>query len=281
MFEDVTRLVSLMDIFSRNENFKEVQTDHLKYFLLPVILGDLNARCILTGRDRGDIVETCQIYYIDFLQRMVDYEFTEVNVPKVKSLAVDESEEESSSSNVRSGMPNLSKMNNEREAMMARFRETKELESEIKTLKSLVSPGTRDEDLERKLYISMIKRFINFAIDEVQSLHREVDILRHMAAIKAGKAEPEPEKKSRPFKPIIITKDYRRKCMGLATPVCQCCLWMNSTSSGSRKAGFPLVVDNLTHSRTEPPTLRRRSSWKRSTCVRRTTKLIEMTKRRL
>lgn len=222
MFEDATRLVSIMDIFSRNENYKEVQTGHLKYFLLPVILGDLNNRCLLTGRDRADIVETCQIYYTDFLQRMVDYEFTEINVPKVKLMKVDGGDEEAennAAARPSPGRPNLTKSNNDREAMMNRFRETKELEAEIKTLKNLINPGTRDEELERKLFISMIKRFINFALDEIKLMHQEIDILRHMAAMKAGKIEPEPEKKSRPFQPIIITKDkLQKEVYGLGYP---------------------------------------------------------------
>merc|ERR1712013_87576 len=40
MLEDATRLVSLLDIFSRNEHHKELPGEHLKYFLLPVLLGD-------------------------------------------------------------------------------------------------------------------------------------------------------------------------------------------------------------------------------------------------
>ena len=39
MLEDATRLVSVLDLFSRNENFTEVPTEHLKFFLLPVLLG--------------------------------------------------------------------------------------------------------------------------------------------------------------------------------------------------------------------------------------------------
>ena len=48
-------------------------------------------------------------------------------------------------------------------------------------------------------------------LDEIESLQMEVDILKHMAAIKAGKVEEEPVKKSRPFKPIIITQDKLQK----------------------------------------------------------------------
>ena len=41
ILEDATRLVSLLDVFSRNENFSELPTEHLKFFLLPVLLGKI------------------------------------------------------------------------------------------------------------------------------------------------------------------------------------------------------------------------------------------------
>ena len=40
MLEDATRLVSILDVFSRNENYSEMPTENLKYFLLPVLLGN-------------------------------------------------------------------------------------------------------------------------------------------------------------------------------------------------------------------------------------------------
>ena len=52
MLEDATRLVSLLDIFSRNEHHKELPGEHLKYFLLPVLLGDLATR--LTEGERRE-----------------------------------------------------------------------------------------------------------------------------------------------------------------------------------------------------------------------------------
>jgi len=102
---------------------------------------------------------------------------------------------------------------------MARFRERKELEGEIKNLKSLLNPGTRDEDLERKLYINMIKRFVHIAKEELDSLQMEVDVLRYMAASKSGQIKEIEPKKSRPFKPIIITKDkLQKEVYGLGYP---------------------------------------------------------------
>jgi len=217
MLEDCTRLVSLINIFSRNENYKEVATEHLKYFLLPVLLGDMNAR--LTGTDRSELVEACQIYYIDFLQRAQDYEFTDIRVPELKPV---KGESEGGGGNPpggRPGPPDLAKMNREREAKMTRFREKKELESEIKSLKSLINPGTRDEDLERKLYLNMIRRFVHIAQDELESLRMEVDVLKYMALAKSGQVKEEAAKQSRPFQPIIITKDkLQKEVYGLGYP---------------------------------------------------------------
>ena len=43
ILEDATRLVSVLDIFSRNETVSEVPTEHLKFFLLPMLLGEFNS----------------------------------------------------------------------------------------------------------------------------------------------------------------------------------------------------------------------------------------------
>ena len=67
ILEDATRLVSLLDLFSRNETVSEVPTEHLKYFLLPAVLGSLNSK--LVDQDRLEIIRIIEAYYIDFLSR--------------------------------------------------------------------------------------------------------------------------------------------------------------------------------------------------------------------
>ena len=39
ILEDTTRLVSVLDLFSRNENVGDIPTESLKFMLLPVLLG--------------------------------------------------------------------------------------------------------------------------------------------------------------------------------------------------------------------------------------------------
>jgi len=213
MLEDATRLVSILDIFSRNENFTEMPTESLKYFLLPVLLGDLSNK--ITENDRGDVVENVQIYYIDYLQRCKDYGFAELGkIPKLIPVK-DESEEIEEVPR----MPDLTKMNAERSAKMTRYKQNKQLENDLKDLKVVLGGATQDEDVLRDYNLKMIQRFVNTSLDELNSLEMEVGVLKHMARVKAGKVAPVEEKPLRKMEPIIITKDKMQKeVYGLGYP---------------------------------------------------------------
>ena len=215
MLEDATRLVSLLDIFSRNEHHKELPGEHLKYFLLPVLLGDLTTR--LVEGERSEAVENAQVYYVDFLQRCTDYSIVELaSVPTV-TYVKEEGEEEKE--NVISGKPDLAKMNAERSGKMARFKETKQLKEDLRLLQESLAKG-RDEEVVRQFHIKLIKKFVNSSLDEMASLKMEVEMLQHMAKMRAGKvmveANPEPARK---LKPIVITADKMQKeVYGLGYP---------------------------------------------------------------
>jgi len=215
MLEDATRLVSILDIFSRNESYTEMSTECLKYFMLPVLLGDLENK--LCENERETVVEKVQIYYIDFLQRCKDYGFADLNrIPKMISVK-DELTEDGVEEVPR--MPDLSKMNSERSAKMARYKLNRQLETDIKELKVVLSGATKDEDVLRDYHLKMIQRFVNLSLDELNSLEMEVGVLKHMAKIKAGKVAPVEEKPVRKMEPIIITKDKMQKeVYGLGYP---------------------------------------------------------------
>lgn len=212
MLEDATRLVSVLDIFSKNEHFSEIPTEHLKYLLLPVLLGDLTNK--LVESDRGQVIEISQVYYRDYLQRSKDYGLADITVPELKS-----AEDRDDNSSKPPGRPDLAKMNAERNAKMARYSLQKQLESDIKVLKVAVASASRDEDVMREFYLKMIQRFVNTSLDEIGSLDMELEMLAHMAAMRAGKVAPEPEKKKKPMQPIIITKDkLQKEIYGLGYP---------------------------------------------------------------
>jgi hypothetical protein len=119
LLEDCTRLVSILDLFSKNETVSEVPTSSLKFFLLPVLLGDLQMKTT-DSTTRLELVKnpffhmpyllnlfiffTFQIkvvetYYIDFLQRVRDYEI-------VKNITIPKTTEEEEGP--RNGPPDLS-----------------------------------------------------------------------------------------------------------------------------------------------------------------------------
>ena len=218
MLEDATRLVSILDIFSSNENYSELPTEHLKFFLLPVLLGDLNNK--LMENERKEVVETVQVYYIDYLERCKDYGFTIDSIPKLvkfKNDSDDEDEEENVKTVPR--MPNMGKMNAERAAKMARYKQSKELDSDIKDLKVVLAGATRDEDVLRDYYLKLIQKYVNTSLDELSSLEMEVGVLRHMEKMRAGKVVVEEEKPQRRLQPIIITADkLQKEVYGLGYP---------------------------------------------------------------
>ena len=215
MLEDATRLVSLLDIFSRNEHHKELPGEHLKYFLLPVLLGDLTTR--LVEGERSEAVENAQVYYVDFLQRCTDYSIVELGSVPTVTYVKEEGEEEKE--NVISGKPDLAKMNAERSGKMARFKETKQLKEDLRLLQESLTKG-RDEEVVRQFHIKLIKKFVNSSLDEMASLKMEVEMLQHMAKMRAGKVMVEVNPKpARKLKPIVITADKMQKeVYGLGYP---------------------------------------------------------------
>ena len=204
MLEDATRLVSLLDVFSRNEKISEVQTEHLKYFLLPVLLGDLQAKVFDEHAEREDTIRIIEVYYKDYLTRCNDYEICQVRLPK---------EDEGSPPPKPGARPDLPKMNGERDAKIARFKEQKELEHRLRDLKEVLKKPSVDEDLVREFHLKTLKRFVNLCLDELLSFQTEKPLIAHMKLVRAGLAKDpkdEPQKK-RPLNPIIITKDQFQK----------------------------------------------------------------------
>lgn len=83
LFENATRLVSMVDMFSGNESFDEVATENIKYFLLPALLGMLTTK-ICGSENRLHIVDVTEIYFVDFLKRLKNYEIIDIEIPDTK-----------------------------------------------------------------------------------------------------------------------------------------------------------------------------------------------------
>merc|ERR1719435_303286 len=112
-------------------------------------------------------------------------------------------------------------MNAERDSKMARYKQSKQLDKDIKELAIVLGGAvTRDEDVVRDYHLKLIQKFINTSLDEICSLEMEVGVLKHMARMKAGTiSPPSPKQPSRKLEPIIITADkLQKEVYGLGYP---------------------------------------------------------------
>ena len=123
--ERCTKMVTSLQLFSRNETIDEVTTSSLRYLLLPSLLGDLtNIIPIKSARDRLPIAERVIAYYSDFLKRCQDYEVFHGEVPELK---------ESSGSNA--DPMDLKQQMRDRLSKVERFKEMRANEEKIKNLR--------------------------------------------------------------------------------------------------------------------------------------------------
>lgn len=213
ILEDATRLVSSLGLFSTNENVDEVATNDLKFFLLPVLLGDLSLK--LNSDDRLNILKVAEVYFQDFLQRCKDYSVGGLYIPDRDQLM--EYEEPPR----HPGPLGFEEMARQREDKIRKFREAKDLESKLIELKKALENPSSDESTTRDYYLLLIKKFVFSTIEEVKSISQEKPIVEHLIKTKKGNSDVKklPPFVSKPLKPIIITRDAVQKAVyGLGYP---------------------------------------------------------------
>lgn len=218
LFEDATKLVSIADIFSSNESIEEVATKNIRYLLLPALLGNLSLK--LCVEDRFSVIQTAEVYFRDFLKRCKNYGIVDIEIQEPnENSSLDSSE----SVQQQSHGTNLAVMARERNAKIQRYKEQKDLESQLEGLKrSVCNMSIVDEELERKYYLTLIKNFSNQAVDELNSIEMEKPLLEHMAKVRKDTGDKVKKGKfpsPKPLKPVIITRDeIQKKVFGAGYP---------------------------------------------------------------
>ena len=205
-------MVSSLGLFSTNENIDEVATGDLKFFLLPVLLGDLSLK--LNTEDRLSVLNIAEIYFKDFLRRCKEYAVSDVEIPDGNEIQVQEAPR-------RPGPMGFEEMARQREQKIKKFRETKDMESKLIELKKALDHPSYDESTAREYYLLLIKKFILSTMEELHTILQEKPIVEHIAKMKSGNASPQKSHppKSKPLQPIIITRDAVQKAVyGLGYP---------------------------------------------------------------
>ncbi|KAL6255023.1 hypothetical protein P5V15_013357 [Pogonomyrmex californicus] len=218
MFEDATRLVSVVDMFSNNETFEEIATENLKYFLLPALLGKLTMK-ICNIDDRMHLIKVAEIYFIDFLKRLKVYGLTNVEIPEINL-----TEEKEIKDVKKSTM--LEDMVIRRNIKLQRYKQEKDLESHLDTLKKNLDNPNIDDEIKREYFITLLRLYAVQIIDELNFLNTEKTILENMKEIgsmctSTSESQKTLKQKSSISKlqPIIITRDeVQKKVFGAGYP---------------------------------------------------------------
>ncbi|XP_075549853.1 immunoglobulin binding protein Tap42 [Dermacentor variabilis] len=218
-FENATHLVNETGIFSENEEIDEVATHHLKFLLLPALLGSLTQKKVTA--DRSEILRLSEVYFRDFLTRCRQYGVTSYELPETKDEEVPD--EKPASGTKKSETDSLLDACRKRKEKIARFTEQKAMEERQRQLKDLINSPTVDDEVLREYYNVLLKYWVNASIEELRSIEEEKPILQYMAKMKAqGKPTHEASTQrqpNKPLRPIIITRnEFQKQVYGVGYP---------------------------------------------------------------
>ncbi|GFS71328.1 immunoglobulin-binding protein 1b, partial [Nephila pilipes] len=189
--EKCTMMVNTLELFSCNETAEELQTASIRYLLLPAILGSLNLNVqnknVSDRMTYVEIAELCKqvfmyelltficdlfavvlVYFKDFLRRCSDYELCESSLKYFKEILNKENSNE-----VNSDPSSV------REKKIQLFKQKRELENKEMLLKSAILRPESEECI-REYYFVLLEKWILIAVDELENLKREKEILISM-----------------------------------------------------------------------------------------------------
>ncbi|XP_067263988.1 immunoglobulin-binding protein 1 [Chanodichthys erythropterus] len=217
--EEATRMVNQLNLFSRNEALEEIPTTDLKYLLLPALLGALTMKQVNPSK-RLEHVQAAHVYFRDFLQRCKDYDICSFQLPRASEDTTDTPTEErmNPSAPMPMSQPDLIAMATQRQAKIERFNQRKETEAKLSEIRGLVESGSADEEVVRDFYLLHVRRWVTLALEEIDSINQEIEILKRMELFKQSAPQPSPPKRP-PMKPFILTKDaMQAKVFGAGYP---------------------------------------------------------------
>ncbi|CAG2116363.1 unnamed protein product, partial [Medioppia subpectinata] len=216
--EESTRLVNELSLFSANESVEEIATKNMKYLLLPALLADLTLMSRISHRQ--EVLNIAEIYFNDFIQRLNDYQICDIEVKRTDSSSDDQKPSGPS-------VPSLDSAVFNRNDKIRRFREGKEMDSRLDQLRKQMSQTDDDADDEvlRDYFLTLLKRWINHSLEELNAIETEKPILEYMKQMKASNGDNKSArigpkaKASAKLKPIIITRnEMQKKVYGLGYP---------------------------------------------------------------
>ncbi|XP_040261358.1 immunoglobulin-binding protein 1 [Bufo bufo] len=215
MLEQATLMVSQLQLFSSNEDLDEISSTDIRYLLLPALLGALTLKQVGLSH-RLQHLEAARSYFLDFLKRCHDYKVSSFNLPGQEEAVQGEQVPVRSA---HAGVPpSLTAMAMQRQAKIERYKQKKELENRLSSLKASVKSGTAEEEQVREYYLLHLQHWVCIALEEVESIDQELPMVKAREMMGAEVTRP-PRPKRPPMKPFILTRDaLQAKVFGAGYP---------------------------------------------------------------
>ncbi|CAF1103944.1 unnamed protein product [Adineta ricciae] len=219
LLESLEKRLASLELFSDNEHIDEVSTTNLRYLLLNAFLAWLFQTKRSKPSQRLVNVQHACDYYAKFLTMTKNYELHKYSIPKAPSNDDCEKTEPMSSRDV-----DMMKMAQDRASKIQGHLKRREEEESMRAFEEAMKHDATDEEAKRSFYLSKIRWWINTAMDDLVYLHDELRVLLQRQSIEPNTDEerhrrPGPPPSSRPFKPLVITRDMlQSKVFGTGYP---------------------------------------------------------------
>ncbi|NWI58541.1 IGBP1 protein, partial [Calyptomena viridis] len=200
-----TAMVAQLELFSENEELEEIASADLKFLVLPALLGALTLKQVDMGR-RLEHLESAREHFLRFLKLCRNYGLGTFQLPP----GAPGGEEGAGNPRDPAGaQPSLVAMAMGRKAKIERYKQKKELENKVASMRSLVESGAADEEQLREFYVLQIQKWISTSLEEIESIDQEMVILRSRDVARQAPAAPHgPARPTRaPVRPFILTRD--------------------------------------------------------------------------
>ena len=215
-YREAQALVSRLALFSTNEGLEDVSSSDLQYVLTDYHIGVLTFQ-INDRTERQKTLQDAETAFVAFLSRCDDYGLVGVEDRDEVKLQLGREAGERSDRKLSPA--------DQRDRRIARYKREKELQKQIDAAQSTGASG--DDELVRRLHIASIHLAVSKALQELEGITRELDLLKSMPAelptreastntngdeaerstwrLDRTKDQPLMDDKGRPLRPFVIT----------------------------------------------------------------------------
>ncbi|EHB05714.1 Immunoglobulin-binding protein 1 [Heterocephalus glaber] len=201
LLEKAAEMLSQLNLFSRNEDLEEIASMDLRYLMVPAFQGALTMKQVNPSK-RLDHLQQAREHFINYLTQCHYYHVAEFQLPQTKS---NSAENNTASSSV--AYADLVPKASQRLAKTERYRQKKEVEHRLSTLKSAVESGQADDEQVREFYLLDLRRWIGISLEEIESIDQEIKILRERDSLREASTSHSSLQERPPMKPFILTRD--------------------------------------------------------------------------